>query len=324
MATDPLAAVSLRDVMEARERLGAEVLRSPLLPVEFDDGPLWLKLEALQPIGSFKLRGAGNAILAAAPERVTEGLLTVSAGNMAQGVAWWARRLGVRATAIVPDHAPEAKVRAIERLGGRVSRVPFDRWWGYLSGDEAPDGPGLFIHPVADPGVIAGNGTIGLEILEDLPEVETILVPFGGGGLSCGIGVAVHGGRPETRVIGCEVATAAPLAASLRAGTPVAIERQPSFVEGIGGKSLLPAMWELVRRELAGAAVVSLDSIAAAIRLLVQRARIVAEGAGAAGVAAALKGHRGGPTVCVISGGNIDAAVLAEVLSGRTPGPAPA
>lgn len=320
MVPESVTSVSLADVVRARERLRGEVPHTPLVPIPLEGGALGLKLETLQPIGSFKLRGAGNAILQAAPERVAEGVVTVSAGNMAQGIAWWARRLGVPATAIVPDRAPDAKVQAIRRLGAKVRQVSFDRWWALLARDLPCDEPGLFVHPVADPAVVAGNGTIGLEILEQMPEVETILVPFGGGGLSCGIAVAVHGHRPDVRVIGCEVDTAAPLSAAFRAGGPVRISRRPSFVEGIGGNGVLPEMWPLIQRELAGAAVVSLDEVAAAIRLLAEGVRVVAEGAGAVCLAAALAGQAKGPAVGVVSGGNIDAAVLAEILMGRTPG----
>jgi threonine dehydratase len=219
----------------------------------------------------------------------------------------------------VPEHAPAAKTNAIERLGGRVIRVPFDRWWRMITGEEVPDVPGVFVHPVADPLVIAGNGTMALEILEDLPTVETVLVPYGGGGMACGLAVVMAESRPQARVIGCEVETATPLGTSLAAGRPETVPYTASFVEGIGGKSLLPSMWTLASSLLAGAATATLDGVAEAIRLLVARHRVVAEGAGAASVAAALAGHARGPTVCVISGGNIDLAVLATILEGKTP-----
>ena len=279
-----------------------------------------LKLENLQPIGSFKLRGAGNALLTADPERLARGVYTASAGNMAQGVAWWARRLGVSCTVVVPDHAPATKLAAVERLGGRTIKVPFDRWWQTLVERSFPGLDGVFVHPVSDPAVIAGNGTIGLEILEDLPEAEAILVPFGGGGLSCGIAAAVRASRPGLRVYACEVETAAPLAASLRAGSPQAIAHTPSFVDGIGGKAVLTEMWPLVERLLDGSLVVPLAEVAAAVRLLVERTRVVAEGAGATPVAAALRGDGGrGKVVCVVSGGNIDTATLAVILRGEVP-----
>src|SRR5262249_37314316 len=195
-----------------------------------------LKLENLQPIGSFKLRGAGNKIMQASKEELSKGVYTASAGNMAQGVAWHARRLGIPCTVIVPDHAPRTKLAAIERLGAQIIKVPFDTWWQVLLDRAYPGLVGHFIHPVSKPAVIAGNGTIGLEILDDLPDVEAVLVPYGGGGLSCGIASAIRALKPEVQVYACEVATAAPLAASLAAGSPQAVAYTPSFVDGIGSK----------------------------------------------------------------------------------------
>ena len=239
---------------------------------------------------------------------------------MAQGVAWNARRLGIPCTAVVPDHAPQAKLEAIERLGGRILKVPFDTWWKVIEDHAYPGMEGFFIHPVADRAVIAGNGTIGLEILEDLPDADTVLVPFGGGGLSCGIASAIAALRPSTRVFACEVATAAPFSASLAAGRAVTIDHTPSFVDGIGGRSVLPEMWPLASRLLAGSFVMSPAEIAAALRLLAERAHVIAEGAGATSVAAALSGKAPGrKIVCVVSGGNIDAEKLARILRGEVP-----
>ncbi len=281
---------------------------------------IFLKLECLQPIGSFKLRGAGNAMALASSDALARGVYTASAGNMAQGVAWNARRLGIPCTVVVPDHAPAAKLSAIERLGGRIVKVPMERWWQVLVEHHYPGLEGLFVHPVSDPAVIAGNGTIGLEILEDLPDVDAVLVPWGGGGLSCGIASALRPLRPSAKVFGCEAETAAPLQASLAAGRPVAVDYTPSFVDGIGARGLLPEMWPLAKTLIAGSLVSSLDEIAAALRLIVARARVVAEGAGATSVAAALSGRAGGgKVVCVVSGGNIDASVLATILRGETP-----
>jgi threonine dehydratase len=259
--------------------------------------------------------------MALAPsEALARGVYTASAGNMAQGVAWNARRLGIPCTVVVPDHAPLAKLAAIERLGGRIVKVPPERWWQVLVEHHYPGIEGLFIHPVADRAVIAGNGTIGLEILEDLPDADAVLVPWGGGGLSCGIASAMGALRPATKVFGCEAETAAPLAASLAAGRPVAVDYRPSFVDGIGARGLLPEMWTLAKTLIAGSLVSSLDEIAAALRLLIARARVVAEGAGATSVAAALSGRAGnGKVVCVVSGGNIDASVVATILRGETP-----
>jgi threonine dehydratase len=317
-----LAAPTLADVEAARERLRGIVTRTPLVRLNVDDAPaeIYLKLENLQPIGSFKLRGATNAMRLAGPERLADGVYTASAGNMAQGVAWSARRMGVTATAVVPDHAPATKLAAIERLGGKTLKVPFDRWWQVMLEHHYPGLPGLFVHPVSDPAVMAGNGTVGLEILEDLPDVDTVLVPYGGGGLSCGIATAIRALRPQARIYACEVATAAPLSASLAAGSPQMVDYQPSFVDGIGAKGVLEEMWPLACELLDGARVVPLAEVAAAVRLLAERNRVVAEGAGATPVAAALAGAGGGgKVVCVVSGGNIDSGKLAAILEGRLP-----
>jgi threonine dehydratase len=319
---EPLEPIPIDEIRAARERIAGSCLRTPLVRLDVDDAPaeIWLKLENLQPIGSFKLRGAGNAMARAGERALAGGVWTASAGNMAQGVAWNARRLGVRCRVVVPDHAPRAKLDAIERLGGEVVPVPFARWWQVLVEHRFPGLDGLFIHPVCDAAVIAGNGTIGLEILDELPDVDAVLVPYGGGGLSCGIASALAALAPEARVHACEVETAAPLAASLRAGSPQEIEYRASFVDGIGGRSLLAEMWPLASKLLAGSIVVSLAEVAAAIRLLAQRSRVVAEGAGAASVAAALSGKvQKRKVVCVVSGGNIDAAKLAKILAGEIP-----
>jgi len=247
---------------------------------------------------------------------------TASAGNMAQGVAWSARQIGVPATVVVPEHAPQTKIDAIERLGGRVLKVPFERWWQVLMDHEYPGLDGLFVHPVADSAVMAGNGTIGLEILEDLPDVDTVLVPFGGGGLASGIATAIRAGKPDTRVYACEVETASPLSAALAASSPQTVDYTPSFVDGIGGKRVLDEMWPIVERVLDGARVVPLAAVAEAIRLLAERNRVIAEGAGGTPVAVALAGGHGvtgKKVVCVISGGNIDAAKLATILAGGVP-----
>jgi threonine dehydratase len=309
--------VSIDDVLAAQKRLSGIALRTPLVRLNTDDpnAEVFLKLENLQPIGSFKIRGSGNAMEAAGRAALSKGVITASAGNMAQGVAWNARRLGIPCTVIVPEHAPEAKTAAIKRLGGRIIKVAFDEWWNVLLTRECKGLEGLFIHPVADQNVIAGNGTIGLEILEDCPDVNTVLVPFGGGGLSCGIATAIRARKSDVKVYGCEVETAAPLRASLQAGRPVAITYTPSFVDGIGGKSMLPEMWEPARTLLHGSIVVTLQEVTVAIRLLMERNHVVAEGAGAASVAAALHAEaRGRKVVCVVSGGNIDSSKLAEIL----------
>ncbi len=281
---------------------------------------IYLKLENLQPIGAFKIRGAYNAARSASPDEVAAGLVTASAGNMAQGVAWAARELGVPCTVIAPDHAPETKLAAIGRLGGRVIKVPFERWWQTLEEGGFEGVEGLFLHPVENDDVMAGNGTIGLEILEDLPDADAVLIPWGGGGLTVGIASAIKAERPGVRIYAVEPETAAPLNASLAAGSPQEIEYRPSFVDGAGGRALLPKMWALGKPLLDGAYTASLDETAAAVRLLAERARVIAEGAGALAPAAALSGKAGeGKVVAIVSGGNIDFSTLSTILAGETP-----
>ena len=303
--------------------IAGDAIRTPLvrLQVDLPETEIWLKLECLQPIGSFKIRGAANAIRQAPPEAVAHGVLTTSAGNMAQGVAWVARDLGIPATIVAPDHAPETKIAAVERLGGHVIKVPYDRWWQAMEEGFYPGVEGLFVHPVMDDKVMAGNGTIGLELVEQLDGIDTVLIPWGGGGLTTGIASALAALSPATRVYACEPETGAPVAATLANGSvPVAVDYHPSFVDGAGSKALLPPMWERARELLSGSHVVSLDETAAAVRLLAERTRIVAEGAGALAVAAAVSGRAGtGRIVCIVSGGNIDSSRLAAILAGRTP-----
>jgi len=317
-----LEPVRLADVEAARARIAGVAIRKPLVRLNAGpEGPtILLKLENLQPIGAFKIRGAANAMLSLPPEELSNGVYTASAGNMAQGVAWVARRLGVPCRVVVPETAPRAKTDAVERLGGEIHRVPVDEWWATMRNHSHPDFAGRFIHPFADADVMAGNGTIGLEILEDAPEVEAIVVPYGGGGLSSGIAAAVAAVKPGVRVYAAEVETAAPFAASLAAGHPTSVEATASFVDGIGGKGVFEEMWPLASRLLAGSLVASVDEVADAVRLLAARNRVVAEGAGAASVAAAMNRPIPARTVaCVVSGGNIDLEVLAAILRGETP-----
>jgi threonine dehydratase len=322
MATIAPPEVTLDDIRAAARRIAEAVIRTPLVRLGVEDvpGEIWLKLENLQPIGSFKLRGASNAMLAAPRETLARGVWTASAGNMAQGVAWQARRMGIPCTVVAPDHAPAVKLAAVERMGARIVRLPFAEWFEILATRVHPGIEGCFIHPVSDAAVVAGNGTIGLEILEQLPDADAIVVPYGGGGLSCGIATAVRALVPAVRVYAAEVETAAPLAASLAAGRPVRVEYHASFVDGISSPFVLEEMWPLAKRLLAGSRVSPLAEVAAAVRVLAERNRVIAEGAGAAAVAAALAGRAGtGKTVCVVSGGNIDPMKLAAILEGRVP-----
>jgi threonine dehydratase len=310
---------TIADIEAARERIRGAAVRTPLVRLDTTEAPgeIYLKLENLQPIGSFKIRGAASAMGRLGREELARGVLTASAGNMAQGVAWCARRLGIPATVVAPEKAPATKIAAIERLGGRVIPVPFETWWETFENRRFPGVEGRFIHAFDDPDVMAGNGTIGLEILEDLPDVDAVVVPWGGGGLLCGIAAALRARRPACRIFAAEVETAAPLGPSLAAGAPVAVEYRPSFVDGIGGKGVFPRMLQRARGVVDGALAASLENVAAAVRLLAERTRVVAEGAGACPVAIALSGRAGaGKVACVVSGGNIDLGRFCDVIRG--------
>ena len=306
--------IGLTEIEAARGRIAGSAVRTPLVRLHVDaPAEIYLKLENLQPINSFKIRGATNAVMLAPASARAKGLVTASAGNMAQGVAWTARELGVPATIVVPDHAPEAKLAAIERLGGQVRKIPYDAWWEVIVTSHLDGQDGLFVHPVQDPAVMAGNGTIGLEILEDLPDPDAIVIPYGGGGLTTGIASAVKAIRPGTRIVTAEPDTAAALAA----GHPADVDYRPSFVDGSGSRRVLDSMWPLVAPLVDDAVAVPVAEVAAAVRTLAERVRVIAEGAGALAPAAALSGRAGtGKIVCVVSGGNINLDKLAEILGG--------
>jgi threonine dehydratase len=311
--------IELTAIDAARQRIAGAAVRTPLVRLPVEDAPaqIYLKLETLQPINSFKIRGAASAIsLVPASER-SAGLVTASAGNMAQGFAWVARDLGVPVTIIVPDHAPLTKIAAIERLGGQVVKVPYDDWWNVMVTGQADGIDGLFMHPVQAPGVMAGNGTIGLEILEDLPDPDAIVIPYGGGGLTVGIASAVKALRPETKILTAEPETGAAMVAALSAGQPADAEYTASFVDGAGSRRVLDFVWPLVAPLVDGAVAVPISEVAAAVRTLAERVRVIAEGAGALAPAAALAGRAGtGKVVCIVSGGNIDLSRFTEILHG--------
>jgi len=311
--------IALDEIRAARERVADLAVRTPLVRLHVADAPaeIHLKLETLQPINSFKIRGAGNAIRCAPDALRSQGLLTASAGNMAQGVAWVARELGLSATIAVPEHAPQAKLDAIERLGGRVLKVPYDDWWQAIVTSEIPGEEGLFVHPVADEAVMAGNGTIGLEILEDLPDVDTVVIPVGGGGLTVGIASAVKALKPDVRIVTAEPETGAALNAAFAAGGPTDVNYQPSFVDGSGSRRVLDPMWPRLREVVDEAVAVPIADTERAVRTLAERVRVIAEGAGALSTAAALAGRAGsGKVACVVSGGNINLATLAGIIDG--------
>jgi threonine dehydratase len=313
--------IAFEEILLARKTIAGLAVRTPLVRLDVDsDAEIYLKLETLQPVNSFKIRGAGNAVLQATDAELAGGVVTASAGNMAQGVAYAARLRGVHSTIVVPEGAPETKLAAVRRFGGEVVSLPYDDWWNVLVTSKYDGADGVFIHPVDDDRVMAGNGTIGLELLEDLPDLDAVVVPYGGGGLLTGIASAVKAQRPEVRFYSAEPETGAPASASLAAGVPTAVDYERSFVDGAGSRSLIPGVWEHASQLLDGAVTVSLDEAAAAIRLIAERVRVIAEGAGALAAAAALAGKADtGKVVCIVSGGNIDPRVLARILEGETP-----
>jgi threonine dehydratase len=309
--------VTLAQVEEARRNIAAVAFRTPLVRCNIDEpSALYLKLENLQPIGSFKIRGAGNVMARTPRERLERGVLTASAGNMAQGVAFCARRMGVRATIIAPETAPATKISAVERMGGRVIKVPFADWWRTFETRTYPGVEATFIHAFDDPDVMAGNGTIALELLEDLPDLEAVVIPWGGGGLSCGIAAVLRARAPRVRIYAAEIESGAPLAASLAAGEPRTVEYKPSFVDGIGSKMVFPNMFEHARHLLDDSLVVTLAEAGQAMKLVAERNRVIVEGAAACAVAAVLSGRAGsGKIVAIVSGGNIDLDKFAQVVA---------
>jgi threonine dehydratase len=306
----------LAQVEEARRNIAAVALRTPLVRCNADaPAELYLKLENLQPIGSFKIRGAANVMARTPREQLERGVLTASAGNMAQGVAFCAQRIGIGATIVAPETAPATKIGAVERMGGRVIKVPFAEWWRTFETRSYPGVEATFIHAFDDPDVMAGNGTIGLELLEDLPEVDAVVIPWGGGGLSCGIAAVLRARAPRVRIYAAEIESGAPLAASLAAGEPHTVEYKPSFVDGIGSKMVFPNMFECAGRLLDGSLVVTLAEAARAMKLVAERNRVIVEGAAACAVAAALSGRAGsGKVVAIVSGGNIDLDKFAQIV----------
>lgn len=309
--------ISLETVREAANHVYRAALRTPLIRVDTPgSSALYLKLETLQPIGSFKIRGAYNAVRKLSPAELAQGVWTVSAGNAAQGVALAARLMGAKCSVLVMDTAPDTKLEAIARLGAAIVKAPYDECWRTVEEHRSSRMQGHFVHPFDDDDFISGNGTAGLEILEDLPDVDAIIAPLGGGGLLSGIGCVMRALRPQTKVFAAEPETAAPFSASIAAGGPGYFpDWRASFVDGAGGRSVLESMWPLLREFTDGSIVVSLDEARRAMRLTAQRARVIAEGAAACAVAAALRSEAGiGKIVAVVSGGNIDLSKFSELV----------
>ena len=317
----PHSPLTLEEFQHAQNNILGSAIRTPLVPlnVALADTEIYLKLENLQPIGSFKLRGAINAMRSADPKKLEAGVWTASMGNMAQGVAWGAREMGVKATVVVPEDAARSKLAAMEELGASIRKIPRDAWFNLiLYSQNYPGMTGLFIHPASNRHVMAGQGTIGLEILEDLPDVNAVVTPFGGGGLTAGVASSIRVLKPSTRRYACELDTGAPLAPSLKAGKPVTItaEPAPKYASGFSGApSVAEEMWPILSSVVDDSLLMSVKELATTIKLLVERNLIVAEGAGAAAVATALAGRAGnGKIACVVSGGHIDLDELNQIL----------
>ena len=316
VAAPPVRPVTLDEIRAARERIKNVIVRTPLVRLQDD---IWLKLENLQPINAFKLRGAANAVALLTDAERRKGVWTISAGNAGQGVAYAARAAGVPCTVVTIETAPDTKIERMRRLGAKIVKAPFDACWQAMDDREFPGVAGTFVHPFDDHDFIAGNATLGMEIVEDLPDVKTVVAAIGGGGLISGIGSAIRQLAPHVRILGAEPETAAPGALSFEKSSPqVFTGWQPSFVDGAGGKSIFPRMWERMRGIVDGSIVVSLDEVKRAMRLVAENVRVIAEGAGALGVAAATSGRAGdGPIVAVVSGGNIDLKKFAEIVEER-------
>jgi threonine dehydratase len=317
-----LRTISIDSIRDAARSIYDVAVRTPLVPIGaiVPGGPqIYLKLETLQPIGSFKIRGAYNAVRRLSPQDLAGGVWTVSAGNAAQGVALAARRAGVPCSVMVMDTAPEAKLRAIDRLGAAIVKATYDECWRTVEAHASDRMTGHFVHPFDDDDFISGNGTAGIEIVEDLPDVDAVIAPVGGGGLLAGVGVALHALRPEARIYAAEPETAAPLQRSFQQNQASRFEEwTASFVDGAGGKSVLDSMWPLLREYVDESIVVSLDDAARAMRLVAERVRVIAEGAAACAVAAAVspamaaRGHA--KVVAIVSGGNVDLAKFARLV----------
>jgi len=316
---DPVRPIAIEDIEGARERIAGTVLRTPLVRLELgpDKPEIWLKLENLQPTNAYKIRGASNAVARLSDEERAKGVWTISAGNAGQGVAYAARQFGIPSTVVAIETAPQTKLDRMRALGAEIVPVSYEQAWVAAESHSFEGLDGTFVHPFDNHDFIAGHGTMGLEILEDLPEVKTVIAAIGGGGLITGVGSAIKALRPDVKVLGAEPETAAPYAHSLKEGGPRRFpDWQASFVDGAGGKSVTERMWERMQAVTDRTITVTLDQVRAAMRLIAEKSRTVAEGAGALSVAAALTGEAGnGPIVCIVSGGNIDLEKFAELVA---------
>ena len=318
MVLEPVRPIELSEIRAARERIAKTIVRTPLIRLELgpDVPDIWLKLENLQPINAYKLRGAANAVALLSGEERERGVWTISAGNAGQGVAYAARQADVPCAVVVVETAPKSKLDRMKALGAKLIPVPYDIAWKALEERSYPGAEGTFIHPFDDDNFMAGHGTMGLEILEDLPQTSAIIASIGGGGLVTGVGSAVKALKPETKIFGVEPETAAPAALSFEKGSPqVFANWQASFVDGAGGQSMFPRMWERMKPLVDDYLVVTLEQTKKAMRLMAEKTRVISEGAGALPLAAALNGKAGkGPIVAIVSGGNIDLNKFCELV----------
>lgn len=318
----PLRSATLDEIRAAAKRIDGYALRTPLVELNVDDAPcqIFLKLENLQPSGAFKMRGAFNKVLSTSDNNLAKGVWTVSSGNMAVSVSYVAREMGLDCTVLVSDDAPIKKFAAIEALGAKTVPITWEMLLEVATTRQYPDMNGLFIHPFADQEVMAGNGTIGLEIFEDLPEVDAVTVPYGGGGFAAGVASGIKALRPETEVYAAEIESGAPFAASFAAGKPTSVDQRNTWVSGISTPYVFEDVWPVVHELLDGSVVSTLPEVAAAVKVIAEANHVIAEGAGAAAVAPALAGKAGnGNVVCVVSGGNIDTEKLVTILEGKVP-----
>ena len=317
---EPVRKIELDDVRAAQQRIEGTITRTPLVRLELgpDFPDIRLKLENLQPINAYKLRGAANAVAMLSPEERKRGVWTISAGNAGQGVAYAARQAGVPCSVVVIETAPQAKVERMRALGAKLFPVPYEKAWQTLEARAFPGVDGTFVHPFDDHNFISGHATMGLEILDDVPEVRAVIASIGGGGLITGVGSAIKAVKPDVKIFGVEPETAAPAALSFAKGSPQAFpDWEASFVDGAGGQSVFPRMWERMQSVVDDYLIVSLEETKRAMRLLAEKSRVIAEGAGAMPVAAAMKRNRSeGPIVAIISGGNIDLAKFCQLIGG--------
>lgn len=317
-----LKPIPIDEVYAARERISGAIPRSPLVRLNADNLPaeIYLKLENLQPLGSFKVRGAINVLKKVTKNQLSQGISTASSGNLGLALAWYAQQMGIPCTVVVQDTISEAKLSPLREAGGTVVKLPFEEWFEIVSASKIENLPGYFIHPVFNTDIWEGHGTIALEILEDLPDIDTVIVPYGGGGLCCGVSSVIRALKPDTKIFVSEVETAAPVAAALAAGEPKQIVKKPAPIHCVGAPRVLSPMWPLVSRFLDGSIVVTITKVAKALRMLAEKNHVIAEGSGALPVAAALTGKAvSGKVVCVVTGGNIDFGKLVKILSCEIP-----